>query len=705
MSRVKTSAQFEAANDEYLILNDAAATNMPWKSNAATKNGTAWIKFRITNIGKRPVLFAKYDRGLSGRTMAFYITPDGNFQVNLGYNNGNSFKSHFHESVLQENRWYAASVVFEQKGGNSANPEKIHIRIRSAESGGLVGVDYIANAFDDPDNHELALKSAPYTIGGSLNAGTIENAFNGYLDEIVFSNAILTQTDFEAYVAGTGVNPSDNRFQCILNFEEGADFANDASVNNNNFNLAGSKPELNYHSVVLTGLDSNSVYFFRVGSTNDLGYGPDLESGDANPSAEYSFKTQTEAQPDTTAPQLIVQPYANGITLTTATVKWVTDEPATSIVEYGRTTAYGLTQSMPDRYLTDHSVDLNGLKGGTTYHYRVISGDWAGNSITSKDFVLTTITDQDTVPPQFTSSPTVTSFTHDSFTIEWATNENSDSQVQFGTTSQWWGNYPSHQSAVGLVAHHRVTVTGLTGETAYFFRVGSTDSSGNGPTVSKELTIKTKKEPDSTAPQVVSPPTVISKTDTTATIAWDTDEPGNSEIQYGTDSNVLWDAYASRKNDANLVSHHVVTLTNLTPNKAYFFRAGSTDSSGNGPTTNSQDNNPTAELKFSTAANSDETAPQITLPPTVTAITHNTMTVEWTTDEAGNSIVRYGKNSSAWNTYPFSQFDPAGVTRHSVIISGLESDTIYYFRVGSSDLNGNGPDTSPEDNNPSVEFA
>jgi hypothetical protein len=65
-----------------------------------------------------------------------------------------------------------------------------------------------------------------------------------------------------------------------------------------------------------------------------------------------------------------------------ATVRWTTDEPATSLVEYGRTTALGY-ETEDSAQVTDHQVELTGLQPSTTYRFRVSSKDGAGNAATS----------------------------------------------------------------------------------------------------------------------------------------------------------------------------------------------------------------------------------------------------------------------------------------------------------------------------------
>jgi hypothetical protein len=63
-------------------------------------------------------------------------------------------------------------------------------------------------------------------------------------------------------------------------------------------------------------------------------------------------------------------------------VTWATDEPASSMVEYGTTSALG-TSVGDVALVTSHSVVLTGLSPATTYSYRVSSTDGSGNSSTS----------------------------------------------------------------------------------------------------------------------------------------------------------------------------------------------------------------------------------------------------------------------------------------------------------------------------------
>ena len=78
------------------------------------------------------------------------------------------------------------------------------------------------------------------------------------------------------------------------------------------------------------------------------------------------------------------------IASSSANITWTTNEPATSEVEYGTTTAYASTSPLNSTLTTSHSVTLTGLTKSTVYHYRVISINAQGGQTTSGDLTFTT---------------------------------------------------------------------------------------------------------------------------------------------------------------------------------------------------------------------------------------------------------------------------------------------------------------------------
>lgn len=92
--------------------------------------------------------------------------------------------------------------------------------------------------------------------------------------------------------------------------------------------------------------------------------------------------------PINSVPPTISDLTISDITSTSVKVSWTTDKVATSVVDYGATSDYGLTKN--DAALsTSHGVTVDGLTANTVYHYRVTSVDDHSNTTSTADNTLT----------------------------------------------------------------------------------------------------------------------------------------------------------------------------------------------------------------------------------------------------------------------------------------------------------------------------
>jgi hypothetical protein len=177
----------------------------------------------------------------------------------------------------------------------------------------------------------------------------------------------------------------------------------------------------------------------------------------------------------------------------------------------------------------------------------------------------------DTTPPAI-SAVAASGITSSGVTITWTTDEAATSQVEYGLTT----SYGSTTTAdTNLVTSHSVSLSGLSADTLYHYRVKSKDASDN-EAVSGDYTFTTAAPPDTTPP-VISAVAASSITASTATITWTTDEPATSQVEYG-----LTASYGSITTlDTNLVTSHSVNLTGLAAATPYHYRVKSKDASGN----------------------------------------------------------------------------------------------------------------------------
>jgi hypothetical protein len=84
---------------------------------------------------------------------------------------------------------------------------------------------------------------------------------------------------------------------------------------------------------------------------------------------------------------------------------------------------------------------------------------------------------------------------------------------------------------------------------------------------------------DNTQPRITDGPEVYGITSTEATIEWETDEPSNGIVEYGTDLR-----FDYSESNVSYVTQHTFVLTGLWPITTYHFRVKSADAAGNDPT-------------------------------------------------------------------------------------------------------------------------
>lgn len=170
---------------------------------------------------------------------------------------------------------------------------------------------------------------------------------------------------------------------------------------------------------------------------------------------------------DTTGPTLsaiVATPSMNSVVLT-----WTTNEPATTLVQYGLTATYGSSTILDSSLVTQHSATISGLAAMTAFHYQLFNQDQAGNLNTSTDATFSTTATPQTLITNVQATP----ISDTTVVISWTTNEAATSKVRYGLTTQ----YGSEVADATLVTSHRMTITGLQQNTLYHYEVLSTGSS------------------------------------------------------------------------------------------------------------------------------------------------------------------------------------------------------------------------------------
>lgn len=99
-------------------------------------------------------------------------------------------------------------------------------------------------------------------------------------------------------------------------------------------------------------------------------------------------QSSSDQQSDTTAPT--ISNIQESTDTDRATISWSTNEVADSEVEYGTSNGNYSSTVSDDSNVTSHSLSVTGLNDDTTYHYRIISTDEAGNTRATSNRTFTT---------------------------------------------------------------------------------------------------------------------------------------------------------------------------------------------------------------------------------------------------------------------------------------------------------------------------
>jgi hypothetical protein len=243
--------------------------------------------------------------------------------------------------------------------------------------------------------------------------------------------------------------------------------------------------------------------------------------------------------------------------------------------------------------------------------------------------------------------------------------------VSYHTTT---GGYSVNQNYFAAAGYDNAPLHGLASSTSggngvYLY------GSGGFPTGSYQATnywVDVVFVPGAATPPVITAVSATNVTASGATITWTTNNPANSQVEYGTTA-----SYGTLTTlDPALVTGHSEALSGLSSSTLYHYRVHSADASGNQAVS--------GDFTFTTVT-------QRTNPPVVTnmqavGISSGSATVTWTTDETANSQVEYGTTTAYGSA---TTLDPALVTSHSEALGGLAASTLYHYRVHSTDAFGN----------------
>jgi hypothetical protein len=281
----------------------------------------------------------------------------------------------------------------------------------------------------------------------------------------------------------------------------------------------------------------------------------------------------------------------------------------------------------------------------------------------SGDYAFTTASGQDTTPPTISNIKS-SNITSSGATITWTTNEASDTQVEYGTSTGYGSSTTLNSNKV---TSHSQNLTGLTASKLYHYRVKSKDASGN-LAVSADNTFTTAAKDSGSF--TISNLKSSDVSSTGVTISWTTNKAADSQIDFG-----FTDSYGnSTPLNSTMSTSHFENLTGLQSGTAYHYRVKSRDASGNLVTS--------SDHTFGTTTGDP---PPVISNVLISEKTNRSARISWDTDRPSDSAVDYWPTDGTVRKSALDTF----VTKHSLTLNDLKKETLYHFYIKSVDSENN----------------
>ena len=256
----------------------------------------------------------------------------------------------------------------------------------------------------------------------------------------------------------------------------------------------------------------------------------------------------------------------------TATITWLTNRPTVGKIEYGLYSKdYRWTLDTNDKK-TEHAMTISGLFPETDYFFKITASDNI-SEVTSFEQTFKTNKAGDNKTPIITDVR-VPYLTGNTATIQWYTDEEATSEVDYGLTT----NYGSHFSDGNRVKIHDITITGLIDGTQYHFSVKSKDKDNNTAkwydlTFRTKLTNKTDRDELTIYNVTPASENDINVTETSAVISWQTNKLARGWVRYGGSTSYGKTVATNPPRDFT----QLITLTGLKPGTVYYFEIQAKD--------------------------------------------------------------------------------------------------------------------------------
>jgi phosphodiesterase/alkaline phosphatase D-like protein len=315
------------------------------------------------------------------------------------------------------------------------------------------------------------------------------------------------------------------------------------------------------HRVIIKGLRSNRAYTYKIKSISSDGYLTEHPTGGGGNFETFRTKSYDTGQFTLTPSSSNVA--ERNITSTNAQIVWQTALPTTSWVDFGtKSGIYDISAGNND-LVTNHVVVLDGLIPGERYYYRVRVKDANEVEYTSQEYTFKAV-----LKPKI-SNLRISSITPYSVTINWDTNIETETLINWGKTAA----YGEKKGTQGRSKTHEIKVDGLEDNQEYHYQILARDEVGE-EVADADKVVRTPI--DTEGPKIEGVKTDIlplgeNEEYAQVIISWKTNKPATTQVQY--DEGIIGSRYdKSSIEDKTLSYAHTVIIKDLNPATTYRYR-------------------------------------------------------------------------------------------------------------------------------------
>ena len=547
------------------------------------------------------------------------------------------------------------------------------------------------------------------------------------ISDLSTSGATTSTIDLDWTAVGDDANSGtattyDIRYS-TSNITNDTDFNNATQVSGEPSPSIAGTPE----SMTITGLSSNTLYYFAIKTSDEV----------PNTSTLSNVSSlSTTIIPDTIAPSVISDLALSNPSDSAITVSWTApgDDGST-----GTATIYDLRYSTsnitndtdfnnatqvsgeptPSIVGSSENKIVAGLDSNTLYYFAIKTSDEVPNTSTlSNVFSLSTTATPDITAPATISDLITSGITNNSINLDWtaqgddgSTGTASTYDIRYSTSNITNLNWSSAIQATGepspsvAGSSESFTISSLSPSTLYYFAIKTSDEVPNESALSNVPTGTTSAIADTTPPSTISDLSTSGATTSTIDLDWtavgDDANSGTAttyDIRYST-SNITNDTdfnnatqVSGEPSPSIAGSNESMTVTGLSDSTLYYFAIKTSDEV---PNTSALSNIPS----LSTITSIDNIAPSSVSDLTTSTPTQTSIDLDWTApgDDGSTGIATtYDIRYSTSNITNDTDFDNATQVANepipstagsfeSITISGLSSNTTYYFAIKTSD--------------------